>query len=74
MPAIDVICRLHRLWDACAVDDIPQVCEALFVAHMPKGWARSSFGSRAVCRSGALTVARQLGLLPKRRGLDKPWA
>lgn len=35
--------KLHDLWNTGDLSRIPEIYDATFVAHMPKGWDRSEF-------------------------------
>ncbi|MCV6902072.1 ester cyclase [Achromobacter xylosoxidans] len=35
--------KLHDLWNTGDLSRIPEIYDAAFVAHMPKGWDRSEF-------------------------------
>lgn len=56
MRDVDVIRRLHDLWNRGAVADIPLVYSDSFVAHMPKGWGRSTFEGHAGARTMLLRI------------------
>ncbi|MFJ5538360.1 ester cyclase [Vreelandella titanicae] len=56
MRALDIIQRLHDLWNSGAIADIPLVYSPSFVAHMPKGWAQSTFEGHAGARAMLLRI------------------
>lgn len=43
MSMLEVVQRLHQIWNTGDLDAIPTVYAASFVAHMPKGWGTSEF-------------------------------
>ncbi|MGP9766776.1 ester cyclase [Halomonas sp. AOP13-D3-9] len=54
--ALDIIQRLHDLWNSGAADEIPLVYSSSFVAHMPKGWSQSTFEGHAGARAMLLRI------------------
>ena len=40
---VDVVMRLHELWNNGSVEFVPEIYSPEFVAHMPRGWSRSEF-------------------------------
>ncbi|MFT3800805.1 MAG: ester cyclase [Burkholderiaceae bacterium] len=40
---IDIVMKLHDLWNGGAIERIPVVYSPKFIAHMPRGWEHSEF-------------------------------